>query len=281
MTAAIPSIVLPSSQQMPVLGQGTWYLGDDPRTRPDEIAALRLGLDLGMMMIDTAEVYGDGAAEELVGEAISGRRDQVFLVDKVAPSHATARGTVEACHRSLRRLRADHIDLYLLHWRGQHPLVETLEAFARLVEHGEIRQWGVSNFDASDVAELMRTDGGDDCAANQILYNLTRRGPEFDLLPTCRGNHVPVIAYSPIEQGRLIERPEINEVAARHDATPAQVALAWVLRQPGVAAIPRSGNPQHVAENAASLDVHLTHEDLMLLDAAYPPPTSAQPLEML
>jgi diketogulonate reductase-like aldo/keto reductase len=281
MTAAIPSITLPSSQQMPVLGHGTWYLGDDARTRPDEIAALRLGLDLGMVMIDTAEVYGSGAAEELVGEAIAGRRDQVFLIDKVAPANASARGTVEACHRSLRRLRADHIDLYLLHWRGQYPLAETIEAFARLVEHGEIRQWGVSNFDAADMDELMRTDGGEDCAANQILYNITRRGPEFDLLPACRGNHVPVIAYSPIEQGRLLDSPELNEVAARHDATPAQVALAWVLRQQGVAAIPRSGNPTHVAENAASLDVHLTHEDLELLDVAFPPPTAARPLEML
>jgi diketogulonate reductase-like aldo/keto reductase len=281
MTAAIPSITLPSGQQMPLLGQGTWYLGEYPGTRAGEIAALRLGLDLGMTMIDTAELYGDGAAEEFVGEAIAGRRDEVFLVDKVLPDNASAQGTVLACHRSLRRLRADHIDLYLLHWRGGYPLAETIEAFARLVASGEIRQWGVSNFDPSDLAELMDTGGGGDCAANQILYNVTRRGPEYDLLPSRGRDRLPVIAYSPIEQGRLLDRPELTQVAARHDATPAQVALAWVLRQDGVAAIPRSGNPTHVAENAAALDIHLTGDDLALLDAAYPPPTAAQPLDWL
>jgi diketogulonate reductase-like aldo/keto reductase len=281
MTAAIPVITLPSRQNMPVLGHGTWYLGDTDRTRPDEIAALRMGLDLGMTMIDTAEMYGDGAAEDLVGEAIAGRREQVFLVDKVLPSNASARGVVEACHRSLGRLRTDHIDLYLLHWRGRYPLAETLEGFSRLRDSGEIGQWGVSNFDASDLDELLRTGGGESCAANQILYNVTRRGPEYDLLPMCRDRNIPVIAYSPIEQGRLLDRPEVTEVAARHDATPAQVALAWVLRQEGLAAIPRSGNPAHVAENAACLDVHLTDEDLARLDAAYPPPSAAQPLEML
>ncbi|GIH18006.1 aldo/keto reductase [Rugosimonospora africana] len=281
MTAAIPVITLPSTQNMPVLGHGTWYLGDNPRTRPDELAALRIGLDLGMTLIDTAETYGDGDAEDLVGEAIAGRREQVFLVDKVNPANGSAQGVVEACHRSLRRLRTDHIDLYLLHWRGEYPLAETIEGLARLVDSGEIRQWGVSNFDTSDMNDLLSTPGGESCAANQILYNVTRRGPEYDLLPLCRDRGIPVIAYSPIEQGRLLDRPELTEVAARHDATPAQVALAWVLRQQGMAAIPRSGNPAHVAENAACLDVHLTDEDLARLDAAYPPPSAAQPLEIL
>ncbi|GAA5202241.1 aldo/keto reductase [Rugosimonospora acidiphila] len=281
MTAVIPALTMPSSQQLPVLGHGTWYLGERSNTRSEEIAALRLGLDLGMTMIDTAEMYGDGAAEELVGEAIAGRRDRVFLVDKVLPDNASARGTIQACQRSLRRLRTDHIDLYLLHWRGGYPLAETIEGFSRLIDSGEIGQWGVSNFDADDLDELLRTDGGKSCAANQILYNLTRRGPEFDLLPACRLANIPVIAYSPIEQGRLLDNPEITAVASRHDVTPAQVALAWVLRREGVAAIPRSGNPGHVAENAACLDVHLDDEDLARLDAAYPPPTAARPLEML
>jgi diketogulonate reductase-like aldo/keto reductase len=265
---------------MPVLGQGTWYLGEHPARRRDEIAALRTGLDLRMTMIDTAEMYGDGASEELVGEAIIGRRADVFLVDKVLPSNASRRRTVQACRRSLRRLRVDHIDLYLLHWRGRHPLAETIEAFAELVDAGDIGQWGVSNFDLSDMTELLEA-GGNSCATNQILYNLTRRGPEYDLLPWLREHRIPAMAYSPIEQGRLLGHPQVAETAARHGATPAQVALAWLLRQEMVAAIPRSSKPEHTLENAEARDLHLTEEDVAALDTAFPPPAGPQPLEML
>ncbi|MFC4147986.1 aldo/keto reductase [Micromonospora mangrovi] len=280
MTLAADAIELPSGQTMPALGQGTWYLGERPARRRDEIAALRTGLDLGMTLIDTAEMYGDGASEELVGEAISGRRADVFLVDKVLPSNASRQGTVQACRRSLQRLGVDHIDLYLLHWRGGHPLTETIEAFAELVEAGDIGQWGVSNFGPSDMTDLIEA-GGNSCATNQILYNLTRRGPEFDLLPWLREHQIPVMAYSPIEQGRLLGHPQVAEIAARHDATPAQVALGWLLRQEAVAAIPRSSNPEHTRENAEARELQLSEEDMAALDTAFPPPAGPQPLEML
>lgn len=281
MTLATRAITLPSGEKMPVLGQGTWYLGDSAQARSREIAALRLGLDLGLTLIDTAELYGYGASEELVGEAISGRRDEVFLVDKVLPTNATRRGTVESCRQSLERLGTDHLDLYLLHWRGGVPLSETVGAFRDLIDSGEIGQWGVSNFDLGDMTELLAVEGGEDCATNQILYNLTRRGPEHDLLPWCREHDIPVMAYSPIEQGRLLGHPRLAAVAGRHDASPSQVALAWVLRQDGVAAVPRSGNPDHVRDNAAALGLDLTEDDLAELDAAFPPPAGRRPLEML
>ncbi|MEE6308644.1 aldo/keto reductase [Plantactinospora veratri] len=280
MTVVMPAITLPSGRTMPVLGQGTWYLGESPGKRQDEIAALRTGLDLGMTMIDTAEMYGGGSAEELVAAAIAGRRHEVFLVDKVLPVNATRQGTVQACRRSLRRLGTDHIDLYLLHWRGNHPLAGTIEAFAELVEAGDIGQWGVSNFDLSDMVDLMAA-GGVDCAANQVLYNLTRRGPEYDLLPWLAEHRVPVLAYSPIEQGRLLGDGQLSEIAVRHQVTPAQVALAWVLRQESVAAIPRSSDPGHTRENAGALELRLGDEDLAVLDTVFPPPSGPQPLEML
>ncbi|MDT7652110.1 MAG: hypothetical protein QOI36_3516 [Pseudonocardiales bacterium] len=272
---------LPSGEVVAALGQGTWYLGEDPRRRAAEITALRLGLDLGLTVVDTAEMYGDGAAEALVGEAIAGRRDEVFLVDKVLPHHATRAGTVRACQESLLRLGTDRIDLYLLHWRGRVPLAETLAGFADLLDAGAIRHWGVSNFDRDDMNELYGTPGGEAVATDQVLYNLTRRGPEYDLLPWCAEHGVPVMAYSPIEQGRLLGRPALVAVADRHRATPAQVALAWVLRREGTIAIPRSANPEHVRENAAARDIELTADDLAVLDAAFPPPRSPQPLEML
>ncbi|MEU1589582.1 aldo/keto reductase [Micromonospora sp. NPDC005710] len=279
-SSSTASIELPSGENMPVLGQGTWYLGERPARRRDELAALHAGLDLGMTLIDTAEMYGDGASEELVGEAISGRRADVFLVDKVLPSNASRQGTMQACRRSLQRLGVDLIDLYLLHWRGQHPLAETIEAFAELVDAGDIGQWGVSNFDLSDMSELLDA-GGDDCATNQILYNLTRRGPEYDLLPWLREHRIPVMAYSPIEQGRLLGHHQVAEIAARHGVTPAQVALAWVLRQDMVAAIPRSSNAEHTRDNAEARDLQLTEEDVAALDTAFPSPTGPQPLDML
>ncbi len=277
----IPTLSLPSGERVPVLGQGTWMMGESRRSRREEVEALRLGLDLGMTLIDTAEMYADGGAEEVVAEAIAGRRDQVFLVTKVLPGNASRRGTIEACERSLRRLRTDRIDLYLLHWRGRYPLAETLEAFAELVRAGKIRYWGVSNFDTDDMAELTGLPGGAAVATNQVLYNLSRRGIEYDLLPWCRERRIPIMAYSPIEQGRILGNPALRRVAARHGATPAQVALAWLLRQKDVMVIPKAGRPEHVRENRAALDLELTAEDLAELDRAFPPPTRKVPLEML
>jgi len=278
---AIPTIALPSGEAVPVLGQGTWGMAEGAHRRADEVAALRLGLDLGMTLIDTAEMYADGGAEKLVGEAIAGRRQEVFLVSKVLPSNATRRGTTDACERSLRRLQTDHIDLYLLHWRGGTPLAETLEAFAALVRADKIRHWGVSNFDVADMKELAGLPGGSAVATNQVLYNLTRRGIEFDLLPWCRQRSVPVMAYSPIEQGRMLGHHALRSVAERHDATPAQVALAWLLRQDGLMVIPKAGTLEHVRENSAAVDLRLTKKDLAELDSAFPPPTKKKPLEML
>jgi diketogulonate reductase-like aldo/keto reductase len=274
------SIRLPSGQTVPVLGQGTWNLGEDLQQRADEVAALRLGLDLGMTLIDTAEMYGGGLAEELVAEAFKGRRDEVFLVTKVLPQHAGARVTIAACEGSLRRLKTDRIDLYLLHWRGNTPLEETLLAFESLVGEGKIRYWGVSNFTTKDMEELVSIAGGTTVATNQVLYNLTRRGIEWDLLPWCKRQDIPVMAYSPIEQGRLLSHPALRRIADRHEATPAQIALAWVLRA-GVIAIPRTGKPSHVRDNRAALDIILSGQDIAELDRAFPPPKVKRPLEML
>lgn len=274
------TVMFRSGESVPVLGQGTWCMAEKPRQRANEIAALRQGLDLGMSLIDTAEMYGDGAAEELVGEAIGGRRDEVFLASKVLPDNASRRGTIAACERSLRRLGTDRIDLYLLHWRGRIPLAETLEAFTALQREGKIRHWGVSNFDVDDMGELENA-GGNEAATNQVLYNLSRRGIEFDLLPWCDERRIPVMAYSPIEQGRLLGHPVLADVAARHDATPAQVALAWSIRGNDVIAIPKAGKPVHVQENHAALELVLTSDDLAELDSAFKPPTSPRPLEMI
>lgn len=263
------------------LGQGTWYLGETPERRSDEIAALQTGLDLGMSLIDTAEMYGDGAAEELVGEAIAGRRDEVFLVSKVLPDNASLRGTIAACERSLRRLGTDRLDLYLLHWRGSHSLAETVAGFQSLLQAGKIRHWGVSNFDVSDMDELVGLPGASDVATDQVLYNLTRRGIEHDLVPWCQSRRVPIMAYSPIEQGRVLGHRELQKVAERHGATPTQVALAWVLRIDGVIAIPRASKPGHVRENHGALNPTLTEEDFAELDQAFPPPGEKVQLEML
>jgi diketogulonate reductase-like aldo/keto reductase len=277
----VRTVALPSGEAVPVLGQGTWGMGEHTNRRREETAALRLGLDLGMALIDTAEMYADGGAEEVVGEAIAGRRADVFLVSKVLPHHATRRGTVAACRASLKRLRAEQLDLYLLHWRENVPLAETLEGFDTLIRSGDIRHWGVSNFDTDDMTELTELAGGTAVATNQVLYNLTRRGIEFDLLPWCRERQIPVMAYSPIEQGRLLQHAGIARIARRQDATPAQVALAWVLRQAGVLAIPKGTQPDHVRQNRAALDIHLTREDLIDLDRDFRPPRKSVPLEML
>jgi diketogulonate reductase-like aldo/keto reductase len=272
---------LPGGEAIPLLGQGTWRFGESRQHQAGEIAALRAGFDLGMTLVDTAEMYADGAAESVVGEAIAGRRSEVFLVSKVLPQNASQRGMVKACEASLRRLGTDVIDLYLLHWRGGVPLEETVTAFGALLDAGKIRHWGVSNFDVSDMEELLALGAGKGVATNQVLYNPSRRGIEFDLLPQCQRRHLPVMAYSPIEQGRVLKSAALKEIARRHDATPAQVALAWVMREEGVIAIPKSGSVEHVRENHASLAVRLTEMDLRELDAAFPPPERAVPLEMI
>ena len=270
---------LPSREAVPILGQGTWRMGDDPRRRASEIAALRFGLDVGMTLIDTAEMYGRGAAELLVAEAIAGRRDEVFLVSKVLPNHATERGTIAACEASLRRLATDRLDLYLLHWRGSPPLAGTVAAFESLVRAGKIRYWGVSNFDVEDMEELFDLPDGSSVATNQVLYNLRRRGIEYDLLPWCDSRRIPVMAYSPIEQGRLSKNRALRTVATRQEATPAQIALAWVMRRDRVIAIPKAGTPEHARENRGALEITLTEQDLDDLDRAFPPPMRKIPLE--
>jgi len=278
LTRTARTVSLPSGEAIPALGQGTWHMAEDPRRRKEEIGALRFGIDLGMTLIDTAEMYADGAAEQLVGEAIEGFRDDVFLVSKVLPHHATVRGTIEACERSLARLGVDELDLYLLHWRGAVPLEETLEAFDTLVGAGKIRNWGVSNFDLPDMEELVNLPEGNSVSTDQVLYNLEHRGIEFDLLPWCERDQVPIMAYSPIEQGELLRHPVLTSVAARHEATPAQAALAWVLRHENVCAIPRATKSLHVRENRGALDIRLSAADLAELDRAFPPPTRKQPL---
>ncbi|GAA2883530.1 diketogulonate reductase-like aldo/keto reductase [Aminobacter niigataensis] len=272
---------LPSGEAVPVLGQGTWMMGEDRGRAADEVAALRLGLDLGVTLIDTAEMYGNGGAEKVVGEAIAGRRDEVFLVSKVLPSNASRNGVVRACEASLKRMRTDRIDLYLLHWRGGVPLAETIAVFEELRRSGKIRHWGVSNFDADDMEEMERLPAGKNAQANQVLYNLGRRGIEFDLAPWCRDHGVPIMAYSPVEQGALADDAGLQAIAARHDATAAQLALAWVMARPGVVAIPKATRLEHVRQNAAARDIRLTPQDLAELDKLFPPPARKRPLEMI
>jgi diketogulonate reductase-like aldo/keto reductase len=277
-TETLPAITLPSGDRMPVLGQGTWHFAEDPRKAREEITALQLGLDLGMTMIDTAEMYADGAAESLVGQAIAGRRDEVFLVSKVLPWNATRRGVAAACAASLRRLGTDHLDLYLLHWRGDVPLGETVAGFLDLQQVGAIRAWGVSNLDLRDMAELLTVPGGAGVATDQVLYNLAHRGIEYDLLPWCQDHEIPITAYAPIEQAELAYHPVVREVAERHGATAAQVALAFVLDHEGVAAIPRAGSRNHVRENRGAVDLRLSAADYARLSEAFPPPMAPQPL---
>ncbi len=262
---------------LPRLGLGTWEMGNDPAQRAQEIAALRLGLDLGLTLIDTAEMYGSGRAERLVGEAIAGRRDEVCLVTKVLPSNASREGVRRACERSLKRLGTDRIDLYLLHWPGEHPVAETVEGFERLARDGKILRWGVSNFDVDDLAEL----GGAPCAANQIYYNLAHRGAERRVIPWCRAHGVVVQAYTPLDQGRLADAEGVRGIAARHGVAPAAVALAWTLREPGSAAVAKSASPRRVREFAAALALRLAPGDLHELDAAFPAPEADGPLEMI
>ncbi|MBL8581029.1 MAG: aldo/keto reductase [Rhizobiaceae bacterium] len=272
---------LPSGTAVPALGLGTWRMGEDRRRRADEVAALRLGLDLGMTLIDTAEMYGSGGAEEVVREAIAGRRKEIFLVSKVMPQNASRAGTVAACEASLRRLGVETIDLYLLHWRGRFAFADTVEAFERLRADGKIGGWGVSNFDAGDMDELASLAAGNRVQANQVLYNLNARGIEYDLLPRQQRDGVPLMAYSPVGQGELAEDNRLAAIAARHGATAAQIALAWTMRHGHVIAIPKATAPEHVRQNRAAADLRLTEADFAELDAIFPPPRSKTPLEMI
>jgi len=265
----------------PGLGMGTWHMGERAAARSAEVAALRLGLDLGMSLVDTAEMYGEGGAEGVVGEAIAGRRDRIVVVSKFYPHHAERRKLLAACDASLGRLRIDTLDLYLLHWRGPVPLAETVATLEELVARGRIRRWGVSNFDVDDMEELVSVPGGGNVAANQVLYNLAHRGIEFDLLPWCEARGIRVMAYSPLDEGRLARHRAVVDVAARRGAPAAQVALAWLLRRPGLVVIPKASSPAHVRDNRASLDLELDGEDVALLERAFPAPHRKRRLEMI
>jgi len=273
-------VTLPHGEVVPSMGQGTWKMGEHAERRSDEIAALRAGVELGMTLVDTAEMYGDGAAEVLICEALGDRRDQLFLVSKAYPQNASRSRLAGACEASLKRLGTDRLDLYLLHWRGSVPLTETIEAMEALKSAGKIRHWGVSNLDTDDMDELVAA-GGDGCVTDRILYNLVRRGPEVDLLPWLAQHKMPVMAYSPVEQGRLSSHPALDKIAAQVGASPAQVALAWTLRHDGLIAIPKASSIAHVRENRAAADIVLSDADLATLDAAFPRPAGRRPLEML
>jgi diketogulonate reductase-like aldo/keto reductase len=275
------TVTLPCGKKVPALGLGTWKMAEDPTARAEEIATLRLGLDLGLTLIDTAEMYGEGEAEKLIAEAIEGRRDEAFLVSKVYPHNASRVGAIDACDRSLRRLKTDRIDLYLLHWRGDVPLAETLEAFTALQQDGKICYYGVSNLDLADMEELWRVDGGQAVQTNQVLYNLTRRGIELDLLPWMRQRQIPIMAYSPIEQARLLRNQKLIDFASRHGMTSAQAALAWLLAKDDVIVIPKTGNRERLKENVGALEHELTTEQVAELDKLFAAPTKPRPLEML
>lgn len=274
-------VTLPGGESVPALGMGTWMIGEDAATRAEEIASLQHGIDLGMALIDTAEMYGEGASEKLVGEAIRGRRERVFLVSKVYPHNAGRKAAQAACERSLRRLGIECLDLYLLHWRGSEPFAETIAAFETLKAQGKIRHWGVSNLDTEDLQEWVDTPGGAAVAVDQVLYNLTRRGIEWDLLPWCQTRRIPVMAYSPIEQARLLRHSGLCELAGRLGMTPAQVALAWLLQRDAVVAIPKTSTRQHLEENFAALRFSLEADAVAELDRLFPPPRRATPLAML
>lgn len=275
------NVRLPGGEEVPALGQGTWFMGEDPALRAEELATLREGIERGLTLIDTAEMYGEGESEQLVGEAISGVRDQVFLVSKVYPHHASRQGMMQACEDSLQRLGTDHLDLYLLHWRGRIPFAETLEAFMRLQAAGKIRYFGVSNLDLEDLQAFCAEPNGAQLTTNQVLYNLTRRGIEWDLLPWCRAQHLPLMAYSPIEQARLLQHRCLQALAQREGCSVAQLALAWLLEQEDIMVIPKAGRRAHLRDNAAAAQLRLSAEARAELEQLFPPPSGPSPLEML
>ncbi len=278
---AMPTVTLPGGEVVPSLGFGTWMMGENRSEARAEVDAVRLALDLGMKVIDTAEMYGDGGAERIVGEALKDRREDAFLVSKVLPWNASYDGTIKACHASLDRLRTDHLDLYILHWRGEHQLEDTVAAMEELKAAGRIRAWGVSNFDIDDMEELFAVADGKNCAVNQVLYNLSRRGIEFDLLPWCQEHRIPIMAYSPIEQGRILHHPELIHIAKAYQATPAQVAIAFLLERDGVIPIPKTSNLRRLQENRDAVELDISEEDWTRLDAAFPPPARKMPLAMI
>jgi len=281
MSLPLPSATFPDGHQVPALGLGTWHMGESPADAADEVRALQAGIDCGMTLIDTAEMYAGGGAEDITGEAIKGRRDDVFLVSKVLPSNASYQGTIAACEASLKRLGTDHIDLYLLHWPGRHPLGRTVEAFEELQKSGKIARWGVSNFDTVGMRQLSALPDGGNCAANQVLYNLSTRGVEFDLMPWMAEHSMPMMAYSPLDEGRLMRHPDLGKLAGNLGVTPAQLALAYLLSRDNVIAIPKSSSPERVAENRASADIKLSDEQISELDQLFAPPRSREPLQMI
>lgn len=279
-------ITFPDAIDLPAIGQGTWYMGEDSSRRKQEVAALQAGLECGLRLIDTAEMYADGGAEQVVGEALIGRRDRAWLVSKVYPWNAGEVDAIDACERSLRRLQTDYLDLYLLHWRGSVPLEETIRAMETLQQQGKIRYWGVSNFDTEDMQELWQEPGGSACAANQVLYHLASRGIEYDLLPECQQRQVPVMAYCPLAQaGRLrrdlMDNPVLRQLAQQKSISVAQLLLAWVIRNDGVMAIPKASSVAHVQENAAALQVTLNSEELTAINQQFPPPLAKMPLDVV
>jgi diketogulonate reductase-like aldo/keto reductase len=276
----VKSVTLPCGEKVPQLGLGTWKMGERAHARKEEIAAIQLAIDLGMTLIDTAEMYGEGGAEKVISEAISGRRDRLFIVSKVYPHNASRTNTPVACERSLRRLKVDTIDLYLLHWRGRPPLAETMEAFQKLKAEGKIRHYGVSNLDTDDMQELWNAPGGGACQVNQVYYNPAQRGIEFDLLPWLRQRRVPIMAYSPVDQARLAADRKLAEIGKRHNATAAQVALAWGMSRPDSIVIPKAVKPEHLRANRAAADLALTPEDMADIDRAFPPPKKKTSLGM-
>ena len=280
------TVALPDGKRLPAIGQGTWNVGDVPSQKEQEISALRLGIELGMTLIDTAEMYGEGKSEQLVGEAIKGKRDQVFLVSKVYPHNAGRKDVLRACEKSLKRLGTDTLDLYLLHWRGRIPLAETVEGMEQLKKEGKIKRWGVSNFDVDDMEELMRVPDGKNCTVNQVLYHLGSRGIEFELLPWHAEHGIPIMAYSPLAQGgslrkELITNQVLKEIADAHNASPLQTALAWTIRSGHVISIPKAGQSHHVTANAEAAAIRLTEDELRQLDAAFPPPNHKSPLDVI
>lgn len=281
----VKQVMFTKQVSLPAIGQGTWNMGENPCRRRDEVSALQAGLDLGLRLIDTAEMYADGAAEEIVGEALAGRRDGAFLVSKVYPWNAGGQKAIAACEGSLRRLKTDYLDLYLLHWTGDFTYEETVSAMEKLIAQGKIRRWGVSNLDYDEMQALWQVAGGRQCATNQVLYHLASRGIEYDLLPWCQQQQMPVMAYSPLAQaGRLrrglLTHSVISDIARAHDASTAQILLAWVIRQPGVIAIPKAASVAHVEQNAAALEITLSADELRLLDKAWPAPAGKTALDM-